>query len=151
MVNTLSSLGQIMVNRWSTPGQYLVSLGDWSVKVWADDLYQSPVWWRTGTERLTHGCWSSGRPSVFLTTDLSGCVKAWVSEGLQETVRKICFRISSLNTLQRPLSQSTQVQSTVSPSTPQETCWLLAVTTVGRHFSNCLLLSPLQTGLTRSD
>ena len=52
------------------------------VKVWADDVYDSPVWLtKTGAQdRLTQGCWAPARPSVLLTADLSGAVSARVSQ-----------------------------------------------------------------------
>ena len=68
------------IERNPAASKYFLSLGDTTVKVWADDVYESPVWWaRTGAHhRLTHGCWAPARPSVLLTADLSGAVSARV-------------------------------------------------------------------------
>ena len=61
--------------------KYFLSLADTSLKVWAEDLTSSPVWWsRTGAQDgLTHGCWAPARPSVIITADLSGTVRARVT------------------------------------------------------------------------
>ena len=58
--------------------KYFLTIGDWSVKIWADDVYESPVFFiNCGTELLTDGCWSSIRPSLFFLSRLDGMVEAW--------------------------------------------------------------------------
>ena len=43
-----------------------LSIGDWSARVWADDVFGSSLLCiNTGTELLTDGCWSGTRPCVF--------------------------------------------------------------------------------------
>ena len=58
--------------------KYFLTVGDWSVKIWADDVYNSPVFFQNcGTELVTDGCWSSVRPSLFFLSKLDGMVEAW--------------------------------------------------------------------------
>ena len=66
--------------------QHFLTVGDWSAKVWSEDIKGSPIMWTrkiqrkiklipshqfyfsSYTERLTDGCWSPSRPSVFFVT-----------------------------------------------------------------------------------
>ena len=60
--------------------KYFLSIGDWSFRLWADDLFDSPIMWSyTGTDMLTHGCWLPARPSVVLTSGYNGRLEAWVN------------------------------------------------------------------------
>ena len=59
--------------------KYFLSIGDWSFRIWSDDVYGSPVMWTyTGTDLVTHGTWIPTRPSVTLTSAYNGRVEAWV-------------------------------------------------------------------------
>ena len=70
------------IERNQGASKYFLSLGDTTIKVWAEDVYESPVWraHTAAAHRLTQGCWAPARPSVLLTADLSGVVSAWVSQ-----------------------------------------------------------------------
>ena len=58
--------------------KYFLTIGDWSVKIWADDVFKSPVFWMNcGTELLTDGCWSPIRPSLFFLSKMNGLIEGW--------------------------------------------------------------------------
>ena len=53
-----------------------LSIGDWSARVWADDVLDSSlICINSGTELLNDGCWSITRPCVFFTCRQS--VHSW--------------------------------------------------------------------------
>lgn len=57
--------------------KYFLSVGDWSAKLWMEDL-KSPLF-TTKYDRsyLTAGCWSPTRPGVFFTTKHDGTLDVW--------------------------------------------------------------------------
>ena len=53
-----------------------LTVGDWSAKVWADDISDSSIFWvNSGTEKLTAGCWSPTKPSLFFLSRMDGFVE----------------------------------------------------------------------------
>ena len=55
--------------------QSFLSAGDWSIKVWSEDLTVSPLLWVwAGQVRLTAATWSPARPSVIFATREDGCL-----------------------------------------------------------------------------
>ena len=58
--------------------KYFLTAGDWSAKIWADDVFDSPVFWiKCGTELITNGCWSTVRPSLFFLSRMDGVIEGW--------------------------------------------------------------------------
>ena len=52
-----------------------LSAGDWSIKVWSEDLTVSPLLWVwAGQVRLTAATWSPARPSVIFASREDGCL-----------------------------------------------------------------------------
>ena len=56
----------------SFPKNFL-TVGDWSMKVWSEDITVSPLFWVwSGQDILTSALWSPARPSVILATRMDG-------------------------------------------------------------------------------
>ena len=50
-----------------------LTVGDWSMKVWSEDITGSPLFWVwSGQEIVTSAAWSPARPSVILATRMDG-------------------------------------------------------------------------------
>ncbi|XP_071535895.1 dynein axonemal intermediate chain 2-like [Panulirus ornatus] len=55
-----------------------MTLGDWTIKLWAEDFKESPVLWtKPSPSQIRGGCWSSSRSSVLFTVRLDGALDAW--------------------------------------------------------------------------
>ena len=54
-----------------------MSVGDWSTKIWNDDLKQPIMQTRYHSSYLTNGCWSQNRPGVFFVTRIDGFMDVW--------------------------------------------------------------------------
>jgi len=58
--------------------KYFLSVGDWTVKIWNEDVTSEPIIaTKFNNTYLTDGCWLPSRPSVFLTTKLDGHLDIW--------------------------------------------------------------------------
>ena len=57
--------------------KYFLSIGDWSAKVWMEDLQNPILNTRYNSSSLTGGCWSPSRPGVFFTTKADGTLDVW--------------------------------------------------------------------------
>ncbi|KAI9187997.1 hypothetical protein H9P43_002388 [Blastocladiella emersonii ATCC 22665] len=54
-----------------------LTVGDWSAKVWSEDVRSNILSTRYHTSYLTDGCWSPVRPSVFFTGKADGSIDVW--------------------------------------------------------------------------
>ncbi|CAL4127875.1 unnamed protein product, partial [Meganyctiphanes norvegica] len=55
-----------------------MTVGDWTVKLWAEDFKESPILWtKPSPAQLRGGCWSASRSSVLFTARLDGALDAW--------------------------------------------------------------------------
>ena len=54
-----------------------LSVGDWSAKIWSDDVKTPILTTRYHNTYLTDGCWSPTRPAVFCTGKTDGSVDFW--------------------------------------------------------------------------
>ncbi|XP_042887231.1 dynein axonemal intermediate chain 2-like [Penaeus japonicus] len=55
-----------------------MTVGDWTIKLWAEDFKESPILWTKPTSsQMRSGCWSATRSSVLFTTRLDGALDAW--------------------------------------------------------------------------
>jgi dynein intermediate chain 2 len=54
-----------------------LTVGDWSAKIWSEDVRSPLVATRHHTASLTDGCWSPVRPAVFLTGKADGTMDVW--------------------------------------------------------------------------
>ncbi|KAL0481743.1 dynein intermediate chain [Acrasis kona] len=76
--------------------RFFLSIGDWTARVWMDEIWKQPlIETRYNDSYLTGGCWSPSRPGVFFTTRMDGTLDVWdflhnhnkplVSVGLSDT------------------------------------------------------------------
>jgi len=54
-----------------------LSVGDWSAKIWTEDLKTPIMQTRYHSAYLTDGCWSSSRPGLFYLTRIDGFLDVW--------------------------------------------------------------------------
>ncbi|VVC24178.1 Hypothetical protein CINCED_3A004033 [Cinara cedri] len=55
-----------------------LTIGDWQVRIWSEDIKESPIMWTKHHDvRLTDGAWSESKPSVFYSTRSDGCLDCW--------------------------------------------------------------------------
>jgi dynein intermediate chain 2 len=57
--------------------KYFLSIGDWTAKIWVDDLASPIITTKYHNSYLTNGCWSISRPGVFFTTKMDGTLDVW--------------------------------------------------------------------------
>ena len=58
--------------------KYFLSVGDWSAKIWSDELQSHPIMQtRYHNAYLTDGCWSPTRPGLFFLTRTDGFLDVW--------------------------------------------------------------------------
>lgn len=57
--------------------KYFLSVGDWSAKLWMEDLKNPLLSTRYQNSYLTNACWSPSRPGVFFTTKMDGTLDVW--------------------------------------------------------------------------
>ncbi len=57
--------------------KFFLSIGDWTAKIWMDDLTSPIITTKYHSAYLTDGCWSSSRPGVFFTTKMDGTLDIW--------------------------------------------------------------------------
>lgn len=57
--------------------KYFLSVGDWSAKVWCEDLRTPVLLSRYEPSYITAGVWSATRPGVFYTCKMDGTVDVW--------------------------------------------------------------------------
>lgn len=54
-----------------------LTVGDWTTKIWAEDVRSPIMSTRYSSSYLTDGSWSPTRPSVFYTTKMDGTLDVW--------------------------------------------------------------------------
>jgi len=57
--------------------KYFLSIGDWTAKIWNEDMSNPIITTAYDTTYLTDGCWSNSRPGVFFTTKMDGSLDIW--------------------------------------------------------------------------
>jgi dynein intermediate chain 2 len=57
--------------------KYFLSIGDWTARIWADDVRTPIMSTKYHDTYLTDGCWSPTRPGVFFTTKRDGTLDVW--------------------------------------------------------------------------
>ena len=63
-----------------------LTVGDWCARVWSEDAKHSSIMATVNMpEKMTAGCWSPSRPSVFLTGRGDGVVQTWDLQYQQNT------------------------------------------------------------------
>lgn len=57
--------------------KYFMTVGDWTAKIWMEDLKSPLITTKYDKSYLTSGCWSPTRPGVLFTTKLDGTLDVW--------------------------------------------------------------------------
>ena len=57
--------------------KYFMTVGDWTAKVWMEDLKSPLMTTKYDKSYLTSGCWSPTRPGVMFTTKMDGTLDIW--------------------------------------------------------------------------
>ncbi|VUZ51240.1 unnamed protein product, partial [Hymenolepis diminuta] len=58
--------------------KFFLSVGDWSARIWAEDMRDDPIMWTPYHESgVTDGRWSPVRPGLFFMTRLNGYLELW--------------------------------------------------------------------------
>lgn len=57
--------------------KFFMTVGDWTARIWSDDLRTPIMTTRYHSSYLTRGCWSPTRAGVFFVTRMDGVVDIW--------------------------------------------------------------------------
>jgi dynein intermediate chain 2, axonemal len=57
--------------------KFFLSVGDWTARIWNEDLRTPIMMTRYHMAYLTDGCWSPTRPGVFFTSKMDGTLDIW--------------------------------------------------------------------------
>jgi dynein intermediate chain 2 len=57
--------------------KYFLTIGDWSAKIWSEDIKSPIMQTRYHQSYLTDGCWSPTRPGIFYLTRMDGFLDVW--------------------------------------------------------------------------
>ncbi|KAL3145226.1 Dynein, 70 kDa intermediate chain, flagellar outer arm [Trebouxia sp. C0010 RCD-2024] len=57
--------------------KYFLSIGDWTARIWNEDLKTPIMTSKYHSSYLTGGRWSPTRPGVFYTIKMNGCLDVW--------------------------------------------------------------------------
>lgn len=65
------------IQRNPTHNKFFLTVGDWSAKIWSDDLKSPIITSQYHNSYLTSGCWSPTRAGVFYVTRSDGVLDVW--------------------------------------------------------------------------
>lgn len=65
------------IQRNPSNNKYFMTVGDWTARVWMEDLKSPLMTTPYDGSYLTAGCWSPTRPGVFFTTKTNGTMDVW--------------------------------------------------------------------------
>lgn len=57
--------------------KYFMTIGDWSAKIWSEEIKSPIMQTRYHESYLTDGCWSPSRPGIFYLTRMDGFLDVW--------------------------------------------------------------------------
>jgi len=57
--------------------KFFLTVGDWSAKIWMEDIKTPVMTTKYHDSYLTSGCWSPTRPGVFFVVGMSGWLHVW--------------------------------------------------------------------------
>jgi dynein intermediate chain 2 len=57
--------------------KYFLTIGDWSAKIWSEEIKSPIMQTRYHESYLTDGCWSPSRPGIFYLTRMDGFLDVW--------------------------------------------------------------------------
>lgn len=65
------------IQRNPTHHKFFMTVGDWSAKIWAEDLKTPIITTKFNGNYLTRGCWSPTRAGVLYVTGMDGVLNVW--------------------------------------------------------------------------
>ena len=65
------------IQRNPTHNKYFMTVGDWSARIWSEDIKSPIITSQYHSSYLTSGCWSPTRAGVFYVTRSDGVVDVW--------------------------------------------------------------------------
>merc|ERR1740127_275649 len=65
------------IQRNPTHNKFFMTVGDWTARIWTEDLKTPIMTTKYHASYLTAGCWSPTRPGVFYVTRMDGVVDVW--------------------------------------------------------------------------
>mmetsp|Transcript_24958 Transcript_24958/g.38607 ORF Transcript_24958/g.38607 Transcript_24958/m.38607 type:complete len:580 (+) Transcript_24958:245-1984(+) len=65
------------IQRNPTHTKFFLTIGDWTARIWAEDIKTPIITSKYHSSYLTSGCWSPTRPGVFFVTRMDGVVDVW--------------------------------------------------------------------------
>lgn len=65
------------IQRNPTHNKFFMTIGDWTTKIWAEDLKTPIITTKYDNGYLTGGCWSPTRVGVFYTINIDGGLGVW--------------------------------------------------------------------------
>ena len=65
------------IQRNPSNSKCFLTIGDWTAKIWMEDLRTPIMTTKYHSSYLTSGCWSPTRPGVFFVTRMDGVVDIW--------------------------------------------------------------------------
>jgi dynein intermediate chain 2 len=65
------------IQRNPTHNKFFMSIGDWTAKVWSEDLKNPIITTKYHDNYLTGGCWSPTRAGVFYVISMDGFLNVW--------------------------------------------------------------------------
>jgi dynein intermediate chain 2 len=65
------------IQRNPTHNKFFMTIGDWTAKIWAEDLKTPIITTNYHSHYLTGGCWSPTRPGVFYVIGMDGSLNVW--------------------------------------------------------------------------
>ena len=65
------------IERNPTHSKYFMTVGDWTARIWSEDLKTPIMTTKYHSAYLTAGCWSPTRQGVFFVTRQDGVLDIW--------------------------------------------------------------------------
>ena len=65
------------IERNPTHSKYFMTVGDWTARIWSEDLKTPIMTTKYHSSYLTAGCWSPTRQGVFFVTRQDGVLDIW--------------------------------------------------------------------------
>jgi dynein intermediate chain 2 len=65
------------IHRNPAHNKFFLTVGDWTTRIWVEDLKTPIITTKYHASYLTSGCWSPTRPGVFFVTRMDGVVDVW--------------------------------------------------------------------------
>ena len=89
--------------------KYFLTVGDWTAKIWSEDIKNPIMQTRYHPSYLTHGCWSPTRTGLFFLTRM---VRSWFYETISFVCRMVSLTCGTTTTVRTKLHILTRSRTT---------------------------------------